>query len=45
MAEALLEHIWAMAGVFAVFVAVVFGIRGARFSRGYGTEQHTHESS
>ncbi len=24
----MIEHVWAMAGVFVAFVAVVFGIRG-----------------
>lgn len=28
MAEAFMPHIWAMIGVFAAFVAVIFGIRG-----------------
>jgi hypothetical protein len=28
MAEIVIEHVWAMVGVFVAFVAVVFGIRG-----------------
>jgi hypothetical protein len=41
MAEALIEHIWAMAGVFVAFVAVVFGVRGG----GHKAREEMPESS
>ncbi len=45
MAEPFIETMYAMAGVFIVFVAVLFSIRGGRYARGYQKETEGEKAS
>lgn len=45
MAELVIGMMYAMVAVLAVSVAVWFGIRGARYGRGYQKEEHGEKTA